>query len=45
MFPFGQDSSGSKSIIKYLHDNHNYQTRITDGGTYRSFSFDPPAFL
>ena len=39
MFPFGLDSSGSKSVIKYLHDNHNYQTRITDGGKFQFTRF------
>ena len=32
LFPFGRGSSGSKSIIEYLHSNHNYQTRITADG-------------
>ena len=39
MFPFGRDSTGAKSVIQYLHDNHNYQTRITDGGTYQENVF------
>ena len=32
MFPFDLDSNGSKSIIQYLHDNHNYKTRILHTG-------------
>ena len=39
MFPFGGDSTGAKSVLQYLHDNHNYQTRITDGGTYQKNVF------
>ena len=39
MFPFGRDSTVAKSVIQYLHDNHNYQTRITDGGTYQKNVF------
>ena len=30
LFPFGSDSNGSEAIIRDLHDNHNYQIRITD---------------
>ena len=32
MFPFGLDSSGSRSIIETLYNNHNYRTQITDTG-------------
>ena len=32
MFPFDFDSNGWKSIIQYLHDNHNYKTRISHAG-------------
>jgi len=32
VFPFEQDSDGSKSIIEYLHSNLNYKTRITSDG-------------
>ena len=39
MFPFGRDSTGAKSVLQYLHDNHNYQTRITDGGKYPKNTF------
>ena len=40
MFPFGRGSDGSKSVIDYLHSNHNYQTRITDAGKFQEvFSF------
>ena len=34
MFPFGRDSSGSRSIVEYLYSNLNYKTKITLDGTY-----------